>query len=215
MPFAENRIPLFRGMLQAQEAAAVALKVELKPNERIILGNIVLRNGPDRARFFIDGTAPILREKDILTPETADTPAKRIYLAVQLMYLAGESDSNHEVYFSLVNDFLSAAPSALPLITEINNRILNGDHYKALKAARELVAYETRLLDHAQRSPSLRPDSANHAERSRSRSLRPPEGRRAPAGGEGELGRPERQAGRGTDLQPENLDRAGLIGFIG
>lgn len=143
----------------------MSLKVELKPNERIILGSIVLRNGPDRARFFIDGNAPILREKDIHTPETADTPAKRIYLAVQLMYLAGESESNHEVYFLLVNDFLGAAPSALGLITEINNRILKGDLYKALKSARELVAYETRLLDHAQRSPSLREDSANHAQR--------------------------------------------------
>ena len=143
----------------------MALKVELKPNERIILGNIVLRNGSDRARFFIEGSAPILREKDILTPETANSPAKRIYLAVQLMYLAGESETNHEVYFSLVRDFLTASPSSLTLISEINNRILNGDLYKALKSARELMAYEKRLLDHVQRSPSLREDSSNNPQR--------------------------------------------------
>ena len=48
----------------------MALKVELKPNERIIIGNAVIRNGEQRTRFFIEGDAPILREKDILTPAT-------------------------------------------------------------------------------------------------------------------------------------------------
>ena len=50
----------------------MALKVELKPNERIIIGNAVIRNGEQRTRFFIEGDAPILREKDILTPTTAE-----------------------------------------------------------------------------------------------------------------------------------------------
>jgi len=40
---------------------------------------------------MIEGHVPILREKDILTAERADTPAKRIYLAVQLMYTSKES----------------------------------------------------------------------------------------------------------------------------
>ena len=65
----------------------MALKVELKPHERIIIGACVITNTDQRARLLIDGDKiPILREKDILTPETADTPAKLIYLAVQLMY---------------------------------------------------------------------------------------------------------------------------------
>ena len=56
----------------------MALKVELKPHERIIIGACVVTNTDQRARLLIDGDKiPILREKDILTPETADTPAKR------------------------------------------------------------------------------------------------------------------------------------------
>src|SRR5262249_60984227 len=67
----------------------MALKVELKPNERIIIGACVITNTDQRARLLIDGDKiPILREKAILTPETADTPAKLVYLAVQLMYLS-------------------------------------------------------------------------------------------------------------------------------
>ena len=59
----------------------MALKVELKPHERIIIGACVVTNTDQRARLLIDGDKiPILREKDILTPDIADTPAKLIYL---------------------------------------------------------------------------------------------------------------------------------------
>ena len=65
----------------------MSLKVELKPGEKLLIGNCVVTNGDQRAWLFIDGKAPILREKDILRAETANTPARRIYLAVQLMYI--------------------------------------------------------------------------------------------------------------------------------
>jgi flagellar biosynthesis repressor protein FlbT len=129
----------------------MALKVELKPHERIIIGNCVITNTDQRARLLIDGDKiPILREKDIMTPETANTPAKLVYLAVQLMYIAPDPQVNHSTYFSLVRDIVTAAPSAWPVIEEINNCILNGDMYQALKEAKKLVAYEKKLLDHNQ-----------------------------------------------------------------
>ena len=58
----------------------MALKVELKPGERFILGDSVITNDKQRTRLFVEGKAPILREKDILRPEDADTPCKKIYL---------------------------------------------------------------------------------------------------------------------------------------
>ncbi len=95
----------------------MALKVELKPNERIIIGNCVVTNTDQRARLLIDGeNIPILREKDILTPATADTPAKLVYLAVQLMYISPDPQSNHGTYFNLLRDIITAAPSAWPII---------------------------------------------------------------------------------------------------
>lgn len=134
----------------------MALKVELKPGERIIIGAVILRNGDSRSRFVIEGQAPVLRERDILTVETADSPAKKIYLAVQLMYLNNDLSSHNEVYFPLVRDFLAAAPSALPMIADINNRILSGDLYKALKGASKLIEYERELIGHAVRGERLR-----------------------------------------------------------
>jgi flagellar biosynthesis repressor protein FlbT len=128
----------------------MALKVELKPHERIIIGSCVITNTDQRARLLIDGEKiPILREKDILTPETADTPAKLIYLAVQLMYISPEPQVNHGTYFNLLRDIVTAAPSMWPIIEGINVNILNGELYLALKEAKKLVAYEKNLLDGA------------------------------------------------------------------
>jgi flagellar biosynthesis repressor protein FlbT len=115
---------------------------------------------------LIDGdNIPILREKDILTPETADTPAKLVYLAVQLMYISPDPQVNHGTYFSLVRDIVTAVPSAWPIIEGINNHILNGDLYHALKEAKKLVAYERKLLDHNEAVQSER-DADAEARRS-------------------------------------------------
>jgi flagellar protein FlbT len=132
------------------------LKVELKPGERIILGDCVITNTDQRTRLLIEGQVPILREKDILTPRRADTPAKRIYLAVQLMYTSKDPRAHHDVYFALIRDFLQAAPSAWGMIEAINNLILTGEMYKALKDAKKLIAYEQELLNHAKRRAGLR-----------------------------------------------------------
>jgi flagellar biosynthesis repressor protein FlbT len=127
----------------------MALKVELKAGERLIVGDCVITNTDQRARLLIDGETPILREKDIFTSKTADTPAKRIYLAVQLMYLAKNPTEYHDIYFKLMRDIVQAAPSTWPYIENINNHILTGQMYKALKQARKLIAYEQELLSHA------------------------------------------------------------------
>ncbi|MGE0652325.1 MAG: flagellar biosynthesis repressor FlbT [Alphaproteobacteria bacterium] len=128
------------------------LKVELKPGEKIIIGDSVVINDDQRTRLFIEGDAPILREKDILTAATADTPAKRIYLTVQIMYLSRGVEKIQKDYFVLVNDIIRAAPSTIPYVTRISNHILNNRLYQALKEARLLIGHERKLLDNAEPS---------------------------------------------------------------
>lgn len=134
----------------------MALKVELKPGERIILGECVVTNADQRTRLLIDGTVPILREKDILTADDADTPAKRIYLAIQLMYTSKTPRDHQDIYFVLIKEFLQAVPSAWQHIENINNHILTGEMYKALKDAQKLIAYERGLLGHARSVEGVR-----------------------------------------------------------
>jgi flagellar protein FlbT len=124
----------------------MALKVELKPGERFILGDSIITNDDQRTRLFIEGDAPILREKDILRLDDADTPCKKIYLMLQMMYLSPDPVQHHDLYFSLVNEVLEAAPSTGSMIENINNKILTGELYKALKETRKLIEYERELL---------------------------------------------------------------------
>ncbi|MCD7060028.1 flagellar biosynthesis repressor FlbT [Pelagibacterium xiamenense] len=127
----------------------MALKVELKPGEKMLIGNCVVTNSDQRTRLFIEGSAPILREKDILTPTTADTPAKALYLAIQIMYVEQNVGNLQKSYFELVNDIVAAAPSTLQFVDQINNEILTGNLYKALRIARKLIDYEGELLTNA------------------------------------------------------------------
>ena len=87
----------------------MGLKVELKAGERFILGDCLVTNGNQRTRLLIEGNTPILREKDIMTAAQANTPAKRIYLAVQLMYTSRDPRLHHETYFILMRDLVQAA----------------------------------------------------------------------------------------------------------
>jgi flagellar biosynthesis repressor protein FlbT len=122
------------------------LKIELKPYERVILGDCVVTNQQQRTRLVIEGKVPILREKDIMTPGRANTPAKRLYLAVQAMYVEKEPQDNYALYLRLAHAMLKSAPATKPYIDRINNRILTGELYKALKETRKLIAHEEERL---------------------------------------------------------------------
>ena len=61
----------------------MALKIVLKPNERMIIGGAVIKNGPAKAEFVIENTVPLLREQDILSEKEADSLAQKIYFTIQ------------------------------------------------------------------------------------------------------------------------------------
>lgn len=124
----------------------MALIIDLKPQERIIIGNALITNDASRARLHIEGEAPILREKDIMREEEANSPCKRIYFTIQMMYLAADPTKIHEIYFQQIHDIQNAAPSTATFFMKINDFILNNQYYKALKEARNLMEHERELL---------------------------------------------------------------------
>jgi flagellar protein FlbT len=71
------------------------------------------------------------------------------------MYLSKNACPHHETYFALMRDILQAAPSTWRYIESINNHILTGELYKALKDAKKLIAYEEELLQNASRNAGL------------------------------------------------------------
>jgi len=124
----------------------MALRVVLKPGERIIIGQSLITNSDTRATFLIDGQAPILREKDILTAETANTPVKRLYLCIQLMYLENDIPKYQDLYMGFVKDLLEAVPSFRTTIETASKLILAGSLYSSLKEVRKLFPREEELL---------------------------------------------------------------------
>lgn len=131
----------------------MSLKLILKPHERLIIGGAVLRNSGKTAELHIENTVPILRGKDILSQESADTPCKRVYLAIQLMYIDERNlKEYHTLYWELVRDVASAAPSTVRIIDQMSELVVAGNYYQALKKTRELLRYEEELLNHARES---------------------------------------------------------------
>lgn len=134
----------------------MALKIELKPRERFILGGAVLRNGDTRSELILENNVPILRGKNILSLEDADTPCKRIYFLIQLMYVEGGNLEGHQdTYWALVRDIVKAAPSMLDLIDAINEHLVGGRYYEALKLTRKLINEEERLTQYADSGAGL------------------------------------------------------------
>lgn len=128
----------------------MALVIDLKPKERVIIGNAVITNDNQRTRLQIEGDAPILREKDVLRLEDATTPCKRAYYIIQMMYLAKDATEHYELYFNTVREIQDAAPSTTKFFAEIGQHILGGHYYKALREARKLIDYEEELMRHVQ-----------------------------------------------------------------
>ena len=126
------------------------LVIKLAPSEKIVINGVVIENGGNHSVLRILNQASLLRAKDILTLDEANSPAKRIYFALQCLYLFPE---NGEEYLGranqLIAEFLAAAPSSEPLITLIKEGLKRGESYQTLKVARQLVELETRIIEHA------------------------------------------------------------------
>ncbi|MDD2319823.1 MAG: flagellar biosynthesis repressor FlbT [Geobacteraceae bacterium] len=127
----------------------MSLKLRLKPDEKVLIGKAVIKNGPRTSEFVVENNIPILRQKDIMTEQEADSPSRRVYFVIQLMYIDSEKlVEYHGKYWELVNDILAAAPSTKPYIEKISEQILACDYYQALKLTRKLMNYEEELLAH-------------------------------------------------------------------
>ena len=126
----------------------MALKITLKPNEKMFLAGTVIVNGSSTSSdLIIEYKVPILRQKDILSEKDANSPSKRIYFAIQLMYIDEENRNIHQnIYLKLAKELVQAAPSTTGLIDKISEHILSDKYYPALKLAKKLIAYEEEAL---------------------------------------------------------------------
>lgn len=139
------------------------LKLSLKPGERFVVNGAVLQNGDRRAVLLLQNKASILREKDIIQPEDANTPGRRIYFPIMMMYL--DSDASGDYYDEFVlrmTEFMGAlrSPDALAECVGVSRDVMASQYYKALLKCRKLFAFEEERLNYV--PASLPEDTADH-----------------------------------------------------
>jgi flagellar protein FlbT len=138
------------------------LKLSLKPGEKFVLNGAVLANGDKRTSLVLQNKACILREKDIMQPEGATTPARRIYFPIMMMYLAPEDTESYYNDFALrMTEFMGAIRNraALASCVEISRDVMSGAYYKALMACKKLFEFEGERLSYDTQSLPKRASS--------------------------------------------------------
>jgi len=124
----------------------------------MIIGGAVISNGPSKAEFIVENNVPILRQNSIISPDAADTPARRIYLAIQLMYVDSQNLSKYQdIYWKLIREFVQAAPSSIALVEKISEMVFQGNYYQALKSTHNLIEFEQEVLNRVTKCSEILP----------------------------------------------------------
>ena len=132
----------------------MALKITLKPREKMIIGGAVLTNGSHSScDMIIENKIPILRQKDIMGEAEADSPCRRLYFVIQLMYIDEANILKYSnQYWNFVQEIVQAAPSMTGVIDAISEQILKQKYYQALKQAQKLIDYEQEVISRVNES---------------------------------------------------------------
>jgi flagellar protein FlbT len=81
--------------------------------------------------------------------DEADTPAKRIYFPVMMMYLSPQASNDfYEEFVLRMTEFMNVLsnPEALSECVTISKDVMAGEYYKALLRCRKLITYEAERL---------------------------------------------------------------------
>ena len=131
------------------EEGVMPLKLSLRPGEKFVVNGAVVQNGDRRAALVLQNKASVLREKDILQPDDADTPAKRIYFPIMLMYLDDTGRDKAQVEFATrLAEFMGVVrdPAILVECIGVSKEVMAGEYYRALMRCRKLISYESERL---------------------------------------------------------------------
>jgi flagellar biosynthesis repressor protein FlbT len=125
------------------------LVLELRQGEVMIVNGAPIRFRT-KARIELTAKARFLFGKQIMPPDKADSPARRIYFALQSAYIGAEDERilGLATARELIASFKEATTSALAC--EILDRALAAaeadDCYQALKLTRRIIRHEDAVM---------------------------------------------------------------------
>jgi flagellar protein FlbT len=129
------------------------LVLKLGPGERVLVNGAVIENGSRRNRLSIlTPNANILRLRDAIHPDEANTPVRRVCYIAQLV-LSGDAnpkEARHQLLRGIeqLSQVLTDRDSRDQLGAATDS-VLQERFYQALKSLRSLLPREQRLLNEA------------------------------------------------------------------
>ncbi len=131
----------------------MSLKIDLKAGEKFIVNGAVMVAGKSGASLILQNQATFLRAKDIMQEHEANTPGKRIYFVIMLMYIDPEAhDDYYSKFAGLIDDYLANTSLAevrralMGILQQVNMKRF----YQALKLCKSLIQFEAKLLEVAE-----------------------------------------------------------------
>ena len=115
------------------------LRLDLGPFEKLFIGKSVLTNSGGRTMFVVEGESPILRARDVLTPEQALNAVEKLYRCVQQMYLEEDFRKYQGSYLVLTAQTVEDNPAFYAEIRIADEAIKSGQLYEALKGLKKLI----------------------------------------------------------------------------
>ena len=129
----------------------MALKLTLKPGEKFVVNGAVIVNGDRRGHLLLQNNVSVLREKDVMQQADANTPVKRIYFAIQLLYLDESSRRQYYADFAdRLQEFMGVIrdPDILEKCASILEDVNGARYYRAMLTAKKMFAFERERLNY-------------------------------------------------------------------
>lgn len=125
------------------------LVLEMRPGDMMVVNGAPIRFR-NRVRIELAAKARFLFGKQLMPPEAATTPARRIYFALQTAYIGTEEERAQGLAAArgLIAEFQAATTSAQAraLLAEALALAEADDCYRALRLARRVMAHEAEVL---------------------------------------------------------------------
>ncbi len=126
----------------------MTLRISLRDGEKVIVNGAVLRS-IGRTDLRIENSASVMRGRDVMSPEEANTPARRLYFACMMAYIdEGDLVSHQDQIIACLRELMAAleSPEAKAACASFAQRVALGQFYKALADCRWLIDYEAQAL---------------------------------------------------------------------
>lgn len=126
------------------------LVLKLGPKERVLINGAVVENGERRSRLsIVTPNANILRLRDAIHPQEANTPVRRVCYIAQLV-LSGDAQPE-EAKLQLLRGIEQLSQvltdrDSRDILAEASRGVIEGQFYQTMKSLRLLLPREERLF---------------------------------------------------------------------